>query len=373
MKSIIKIVIKNQLLALCFLFSTAAFANLPDLYTALEHIDNSNEIDINSSQKDVTQAIRLLLANNDLEKIIVQKNLDGSIVTSQKGEQIANVLFGRSVPNPYLIVESVKSGMQLLLDPVKRDQYNKLRIASNERESFDIRLQALESLPSIDLQLKMGFDLSNEDAKRGQKLTTEAEQWLVKLIRNTQNDDILRVAAIKALKDSSRFNEEAKNELLEIVKKQGLVSPRLRVASAEVLWVFNLSSADITTLVGIARNSSETTGLRARVFHTIEIKSPQQIAHSLYREITGESIADIYTSRPLPPLPVAKPTSQPRTMYLARAMGYGGEPGTTYTIGRDHELEQARRRRSEVQQIENFKEDLLRVRRNGANRCLRAF
>ena len=270
-------------------------------------------------------------------------------------------------------MEFVKSGIQLLLDPVKRDQYNKLRIASDEKVDFNIRLQALESLPSIDLQLKMGFDLSNEDAKRGQKLTTEAEQWLVKLIKNTNNDDILRVAAIRALKDSSGFNEEAKNELLEIVKKQGLVSPRLRIASAEVLWVFNLNSADITTLAGIARNPSETTGLRARVFHTIEIKSPEQIAHNLYREITGESIADIYTSRPLPPLPVTKPTSQPRTMYLARAMGYGGQPDTTYTIGRDHELEQARSRRSEVQQIEHFKADLLSVRGNGASRCHKAF
>ena len=60
-------------------------------------------------------------------------------------------------------------------------------------------------------------------------------------------------------------------------------------------------------------------------------------------------------------------------MYLARAMGYDGQPGTTYTIGRDHELEQARRRRSEIQHIESFKEELLRIRGNGANRCLRAF
>lgn len=167
------------------------------------------------------------------------------------------------------------------------------------------------------------------------------------------------------MKDSPGVSEKVKNELLEIVRKQGLVSPRLRMASAEMLWVFNLNPTDIAKLASIARNSRETTGLRARVFHTIEIKSPAPYTHSLYREITGENIEDIYTSRPLPPLPVARSTGgQPRTLYLARAMGYSGVPGTAYTIGRDHELEEARRRRSDAQKIEHFKEDLLRVRGN---------
>ncbi len=366
-----KIIIKNLFLTVFFLFSTATFAGLPDLYKVLGYIDSSNEININSSQKDVRQAIRVLLANNDLEQIIVQKNLDGSIIASQKGEQIANALFGRSVPNPYLIVESIKSGIQLLLDPVKRDQYNKIRIASDERADFNARLQALESLPSIDLQLKMGFGLSNEDAKRGQKLTTEAEQWLMNVIKDKQYDDILRVAAIKALKNSSGYNEEVKNELLDIVKKQGLVSPQLRMASAEVLWVFNLNSSDITALSGIARNSSETVSLRARIFHTIEIKAPQHVVQDLYVRITGETLGEIYTSRSLPPLPVTR-QSAPRTMYLANAMGYGEQPGTTYTIGRDHELERVRRERSEIQQIQSFKEELLKIR-GSTGRCSGAF
>ena len=363
-----RIIIKNLFLTLFVLFSSTAFSKLPDLYKALEHIDSSNKINENSTQKDFEQTIRMILEKDNIEQTIFQKNSDGSISVSQKGEQIAEALFGKSTPNPYLIAESVMRGMQLLLDPVRRDQYNKIRIASNEKVDFQTRLQAIDSLPSIDLQLKMGFNLSNDEAKRGQKLTTEAEHGLINLIK-TNKDDILRVAAIKALENSSRSNEETKNELLEIVRSH-LIPPQLRMASAEVLWVFDLSSADIKVLENIARDSQEPATFRARVFHTIEIKSPSHVARNLYQEITGEHIEDIYRKSLPSALPIDR--NKPRTMYLAKAMGYNEQPGTTYTIGRDNDLMQERGDQLKSMHVQRFKKELL-IARESTISCHRVF
>lgn len=329
MKPTMKIVI-NTILTLLFLFSTTAFARFPDVYKALKYIDSSIEINTNSSQEDVKQAIPYILANNDFEQIIVRKNPDGSIVASQKGEQIAQALFGKNVPNPYVIVETAKHYVQqLLLDPVRRNQYNKMRIAYNEGVGLETRLRAIGSLPSLDLQIKMGLALSNEDAKRGQKLTKEAENWLMRLIK-TDSDNMVRVAAIKAFEYSWGSNEEVKNVLLNIiVRKQDLVSPQLRMVSAEVLWIFRLNSDDITVLKGIVNNRQEQSDIRARIFHTIEIKSPP-VAYRLYREITRENIFD------------------------------------TYLTTQGEQL-------NEPMDVKRFKRELLRVRGGGANLCHRAF